>query len=177
MPNAHAKVTVDADTPTVESDAREQLQHRLSRSRRAFARRHRALATTLEQAAQQTRAATADYVSFVATEGLRWKHFVQQRKEAIRSAAVERALLVQLHQALEGLQQQVERRVAELDRPTLAGGSTSPPLGDYEAMTARELVDALSELDADTCRAVEAYEQAHKQRVTVLRAARRRLAA
>ena len=167
------EVTVEATA----ASPHEHLQHRLDRSRRAFSRRHRVLASTLGEAAKQTREAASDYVAFVAGEGVRWRHFVRRRKQALQSAAVERALLVQLHQALAGLQQHVGRRVAELDRPTLVGGSASPPLGDYESMTARELVAALSDLDDEGCRAVEAYEQAHKQRVTVLRAAQKRLAA
>ncbi len=44
-------------------------------------------------------------------------------------------------------------------------------------MNARLIVAAVKKLDPDACREVERYESTHKNRTTVLRAVRRRLAA
>lgn len=50
------------------------------------------------------------------------------------------------------------------------------PVGGYDALNAKDAIAALSSLTAAQLRTVIAYEEAHKGRVTVLRAARGRLA-
>jgi len=55
-----------------------------------------------------------------------------------------------------------------------AGGA---PIADYDALNVKQVITKLAALNADQLRAVRAYEVAHKNRVTVLRAVDEHLAA
>ena len=173
MSNSH-----EVHEAKLQPDAVELLDNRFAQSRRAVARRHRRLLGALSRAARDTRQATSDYVAFWAEEGARWRAFAERRRAALSSPALERTVWRQVNRALGELQHRIEDHVATLDQRCLAEVATdSPPLPNYDDMNARLVVAAVKGLGDDECRAVERYEAAHKNRTTVLRAVRRRLAA
>ena len=174
-----------AESTPSESTVIEALDQRLAQSRRAVARRHHKLLGSVQQtvlqAARETRQATAEYVGFWAGEGARWRAFADRQSKAMSTPEVKRVVWQGVQLALGVLQTEVDRRLAALDQPCL-GASGGPdaedaPLPNYDEMNARLIVAAVKKLDAGACREVERYEAAHKNRTTVLRAVRRRLAA
>lgn len=116
--------------------------------------------------------------------------------------ALERDLLVRVEELLAEAKGRVHTRVAQLDAlvgpqipasvpsstksrraaasPSSHGDVASPvsaPIGNYDELSAKEIVTRLERLSDDKAAAVHAYELATKKRATVLRAAELRLAA
>jgi polyhydroxyalkanoate synthesis regulator phasin len=56
-----------------------------------------------------------------------------------------------------------------------SGGEEGPPIDGYDELTARQVVEALKDLDAAGLRSVRDYERRHANRKSVLQAAERAL--
>jgi hypothetical protein len=156
----------------------ESFRHHLAKSRRAFSRRNRRLIDTLGRAVEETREATRSYADFLAREGASWRVLALERGQSLSSSELSRGLLLQMQRALGLLQTRIDSRLAAMDTLALAEApAADAPFEGYADMSARSLVSEIAQLDVEKCRAIEHYERANKNRATVLRAVRQRLAA
>ena len=162
----------------------ETISHRITKTRRSFARQGVALWERSFQAGDtfvsETREAGRTFGRFCLREAASWRQLlaaqrgvvIERALDNVAPRSMERGLLVQLNRALEVLQAQVQARLESLDSdlPDL-------PFEDYEAMTAKAIVAELDKLDEVQCRALYEVESQHKRRATVIRAIEHRLAA
>ncbi|MBX3247514.1 MAG: hypothetical protein KF901_10060 [Myxococcales bacterium] len=99
-----------------------------------------------------------------------------------QSAKLQSELLVRLKKALQTAEAKVDSRLEQVEAPkraskpkgakaTKATKATKAPLADYDALTAKEVVAKLAELDGRGVDALIAYERANKKRKTILDAA------
>ncbi len=100
-------------------------------------------------------------------------------------------MLVAIEEALKTIETRIQDRIVFLDTivgpqlpadtltssaPKAANGNGRPPLTGYDELSAKDVVTRLERLSDDKAAAVLAFEQAHKKRATILRAAELRLA-
>ncbi len=112
-------------------------------------------------------------------------------KQALRPAALETSVLRATHDLLDGAQGVVDQRLRQATgarkpasrtttptkrRPTKRKGSGAP-IRDYDRLTAKDVVGRIQRLSQPQATALLDYEQAGKNRATVIRAAKQRLAA
>ena len=158
----------------------ETITHKITRSRRAFARRHAILFNKTRSAGVDVLDEAGRYASFVRRETDSWRAFAATRgnhavhvaKGVLAADGLERGLLTHMAWLLEGARGRVGARLEALDgaeRPQL-------PLPDYDNKTARAILAVLAALDDDACRRIYEFEGNNKQRTTVLRALEQRLA-
>jgi len=118
-------------------------------------------------------------------EAGQWAAFAQLKLDsavgglrvALLPGGIERRVLARMVVGLDTLEGRVEERLKELEnRAALPAQSTKPPFRGYDAMTAKQVASRLTKLDPAGAAAVAAYEQSHKARATVLKAAKARAA-
>lgn len=135
---------------------------------------------SLTREGQELLLAGRRFGDLVQQEALGWRTYLRDRAlttvSEVRAlpSSVEARLLTRATARLDRLERTLEDRLALLADEV---GATAPPLEDYEALTARDIVARLDALPPESVRAVMAFEQAHKGRTTVLRAAQERLVA
>jgi hypothetical protein len=146
---------------------------------------------TLEAAASavsRTRDAGGSVVATVRSEAEAWKGFLDNHRSQVSQGVrhwvsirtLEYRLLSTVHKGLSELDGQLEGRLKELS--TTAAPELSPskpkrlPIGNYDSLTAKEVVSRLDRLSSGQVQAVYEHERRQKQRQTVLRAAKQRMA-
>ena len=162
------------------------LSNKLVKSRKAWVRQTTALGSTTRRASEAFAADTVDaatkFGKFARTEVKHWAGYIKSTSPEIAIPTVpapdlsasdlERTLLTRLIATLKGLLVRARARLEALD-----GRGEALPIADYETLTARAILAELDELDAQSCRALRAFEAKNKARTTVLKALDQRLAA
>lgn len=139
-------------------------------------------------AVARTRDAGGNLFATVRDEAGAWKAYVRARRELLSDGvrqlmspqAVEARLLSTVHQGLAQIDGRVEGRLANVQETGANGNGKASgkrlPIADYDGLNAKEVVARLDALSAAELKAVQTYERRHKQRQTVLRATKQRLA-
>jgi hypothetical protein len=151
--------------------------------------------TTREAAASavtRTRDAGENILTTARSEADAWRGFLEERRTQLASGVrqwvslrtIEYRLLRSVHRSIAELDGQLEGRLKEL-APEVAetsptNGAPAPkakrmPIGNYETLTAKEVVARLDRLSAGQIQKVYEHERKSKQRQTVLKAAKQRL--
>ena len=117
----------------------------------------------------------AAWAAFLENEAQAWQLLVrrvgQAAWEGLAPVAWERLMLTRIDSVLTRVSNKVSAKLASID-----GASASHvPLEGYEEMTAKDIVAAIPELSHGVCEVLVAFEEHHKARATVLRAARQHL--
>jgi hypothetical protein len=140
----------------------------------------------------RTRDAGGNVVATVRSEAEAWREFLHQRRARLSTGvrrtigirAIEHRLLASVHRGLSELDGQVEGRLKELssadgapsaDRTKRLPRQGRSPMGNYDSLTAREVVSKLDKLTTAQVQSVYDYERATKKRQTILRAAKQHL--
>lgn len=145
-----------------------------------FAEKVRSSRDSLAREGQELLFAGRRFGDAIRDEADGWRTYVRDR--AVSAVSDVRALPVHLESRLlsrasarlDRLERSIEERLALLAEGPV---EPEPPLEGYEALTAKDIVSRLDTLEPEAVRALIAFEQAHKGRTTVLRAANERLAA
>ena len=157
------------------------LAKRTRTASQTFARQTRRASKTLVHTTDE---AARQFGSAVATEAAAWRTFAGDRRQRASTEArdllsargVERRVLGRLDAALSGASERLRTRLAhvsaEASKAPPVDATAAEPIRGYDGLTAREVIAELSSLPATRRERVIAYEQAHKARATVIRAAR-----
>jgi len=118
-------------------------------------------------------------------EAEQWAAFAQDTRDAavgelrlaLLPGGVERRMLTRLMVGLDGIEGRVESRLTELESRAalMAAQPASVPFRGYDELTAKQVTARLAKLGQNAVQQVAEYEQAHKARATVLKAAKARL--
>jgi hypothetical protein len=150
--------------------------------------------TTREAAASavsRTRDAGENILTTALSEADAWRGFLEERRTQLASGVrqwvslrtIEYRLLRSVHRSIAELDGQLEGRLKELatevaETSPANGAPAKPkrmPIGNYETLTAKEVVARLDRLSAGQIQKVYEHERKSKQRQTVLKAAKQRL--
>ncbi len=146
----------------------------------SFATRARKSRESLLREGEEVLSAGRRFGQAVRQEAFGWRDYLRTR--ALVAGKDVRALPNRLEERVLGA---VDTRLGRLDgrvRERLrllrdgAPAAEAPPLPDYEALTAKDIVSRLEKLEPARARAVYEFERAHKGRATVLKAAQQRAA-
>ncbi|MEM7435212.1 MAG: hypothetical protein AAF436_08680 [Myxococcota bacterium] len=113
----------------------------------------------------------------------------QDAQRALEPTALETKVLKVTHDALDGAQKRVEARLDQAEpKPSAAAKPSAKarpatkksgraPIRNYDQLTAKDVVGRIQRLSGPQTHAILDYEKSRKNRATVIRAAKQRLAA